>query len=47
MFDGQSKNLIWRGAVSDTLSNNQDKNIKSLDKNVQKMFGHFPPEPKK
>lgn len=47
LFDGQSKNLIWRGSASDTLSNNADKNIKSLDKNVQKMFEHFPPEPKK
>jgi hypothetical protein len=43
MFDGNSKNLIWRGVASDTLSNNADKNIKSLDKNVQKMFGKFPP----
>jgi hypothetical protein len=47
LFDGHSKNLIWRGSASDTLSGNSDKNIKSLDKNVQKMFEHFPPEPKK
>jgi hypothetical protein len=47
MFDGHSKNLIWRASASNTLSNNSDKNIKSLDKNVQKMFEHFPPEPKK
>lgn len=47
LFDGQSKNLIWRASASNTLSGNPDKNIKSLDKNVQKMFEHFPPEPKK
>ena len=47
LFDGQSKNLIWRGAASNTLSGNPDKNVKSLDKNVQKMFEHFPPQPKK
>ena len=47
LFDGHSKNLIWRGSASNTLSSNADKNIKSLDKNVQKMFEHFPPEPKK
>jgi hypothetical protein len=29
--------------VSDTLSNNSDKNIKELDKGVNKMFNHFPP----
>jgi Domain of unknown function (DUF4136) len=47
MFDGNSKNLVWRGSATDTLSSNPDKNINSLDKNVQKMFQHFPPEPKK
>jgi Domain of unknown function (DUF4136) len=47
LFDGSSKNLIWRGTASDTLSSNSGKNIKSLDKNVQKMFQRFPPEPKK
>lgn len=47
MFDGHSKNLIWRASATDTLSNNSDKNIRTLDKNVQKMFEHFPPQPKK
>jgi hypothetical protein len=43
LFDTKTKNLIWRGSSSDTLSNNSDKNIKNLDKGVQKMFAHFPP----
>jgi hypothetical protein len=47
LFDGTSKNLIWQGSASNTLSNNADKDIKSLDKNVQHMFEHFPPQPKK
>jgi Domain of unknown function (DUF4136) len=47
LFDAQSKNLIWRGSSSDTLSNKSDKNIKNLDKDVQKMFDHFPPDVKK
>jgi Domain of unknown function (DUF4136) len=47
LFDTKTKNLIWRGSSSDTLSNNADKNTKNLDKGVQKMFAHFPPEPKK
>jgi hypothetical protein len=46
LFDAKTKNLIWRGSSSDTLSNNPDKNTKNLDKGVKKMFGHFPPEPK-
>lgn len=47
MFDTKTKDLIWRGSSSDTLSNNSDKNIKNLDKGVEKMFKHFPPEEKK
>jgi hypothetical protein len=47
LFDGKTKNLIWRGSASDTLSNNADKNTRNLDKGVQKMFAHFPPEPKR
>ena len=43
IFDANSKKLIWRGSASDTLSNNSDKNIKELDKSVNKMFNHFPP----
>jgi hypothetical protein len=43
LFDAKTKQLIWRGTSSDTLSNNSDKNIKNLDKGVQKMFKQFPP----
>ena len=44
LFDTKSKKLLWRGSASDTLSNNSNKNIKNLDKGIQKMFHHFPPE---
>jgi hypothetical protein len=47
LFDTKTKQLVWRGSSSDTLSNNSDKNIKNLDKGVQKMFKNFPPQPKK
>ena len=47
LFDANTKKLIWRGSSSDTLSDKSDKNIKALDKGVQKMFDHFPPEDKK
>jgi hypothetical protein len=43
LFDAKTKQLVWRGSSSDTLSNNSDKNIKNLDKGVDKMFKHFPP----
>ena len=47
LFDTQSKELVFRGSSSDTLSSNSDKNIKNLNKGVDKMFKHFPPEAKK
>lgn len=43
LFEANSKKLIWRGSSSEALSNKPDKNIKALDKDVQKMFAHFPP----
>jgi len=47
LFDAKTKDLVWRGSSSDTLSDKSDKNIKNLDKGVQKMFEHFPPDEKK
>ena len=47
LFDAKNKQLIWRGTSSDTLSNNSDKNIKNLDKGVEKMFKKFPPDSSK
>jgi len=46
LFDANTKKVIWRGSASDTLSDKSDKNIKNLDKGVQKMFDHFPPNEK-
>jgi hypothetical protein len=42
LFDAKTKQLIWRGDSSDTLSNNSNKNIQNLDKDVEKMFKQFP-----
>src|ERR1700694_6001606 len=43
LFDAKTKQLLWRGNSSDTLSNNSNKNIQNLDKDVEKMFNKFPP----
>jgi hypothetical protein len=43
IFDGNSKQLIWRGTASSDLSGNPDKNTKKLGKDVTKMFKSFPP----
>lgn len=43
LFDARTKKLIWRGSLTDALSNNSGKNIKNLDEGATKMFDHFPP----
>jgi hypothetical protein len=47
LFDTKTKQLLWRGSSSDTLSNNSNKNIKNMDKDVEKMFKDFPPDSSK
>jgi hypothetical protein len=47
LFDTKTKKLLWRGTSIDTLSNNSNKNIKNLDKGVEKMFKKFPPDSSK
>ena len=46
LFDAKSKNLVWRGSATDTLSDKSDKNIKKLANSVHKLFEHFPPQAK-
>jgi hypothetical protein len=43
LFDTKTKKLLWRGSSTDRLSDNSDKNIKNLDKGVEKLFKKFPP----
>ena len=47
LFDSNTRKLIWRGSASDTLSDKSNKNIKHLDRDVEKMFDRFPPEAEK
>lgn len=46
LFDAKTKNLVWRGSATDTLSTKSDKNIKKLQSSARKLFEHFPPQPK-
>ena len=45
-YDPATKQLIWRGQATKTLdpSSNQEKNQKNLDKAMEKLLKHFPPE---
>ena len=44
LFDAKTKDLVWRGVSSGMLSNKSGKNIENLNKGVQKLFQHFPPD---
>ena len=43
VFDGNTKQLIFRGQATDSLSNNADKNDKKMEHSVEDMFKKFPP----
>ena len=43
IFDAKSKDAIWRGTSTKTLSDNPQKNADNLNKAVEKMFKDFPP----
>ena len=43
IFDAKTKDAIWRGTSSKTLSGNPEKNAASLNQAVAKMFKDFPP----
>jgi hypothetical protein len=44
LFDAKTQMLVWRGVSSGMLSDKSDKNIKNLNRGVEKMFQHFPPD---
>jgi hypothetical protein len=43
IFESPTKQLLWRGNVSDDLTGNPEKNSAKLSKDVASMFKHFPP----
>src|SRR6266850_1871098 len=47
LFDCKTKEAVWRGTASKTLSGNPQKNAENLNKAVEDMFKKFPPAAKK
>ena len=47
MFDAKTKEAIWRGTSTKTLSDNPEKNAKAVNEGITKMFKNFPPAAKK
>lgn len=46
MYDSSTHQLVWRGRVSDEVSNNGDKEYKRVNKDIDKMLNGFPPKTK-
>jgi hypothetical protein len=46
LFDAKTKDAVWRGTSTKTLSSNAEKNAENLNKAVVKMFKNFPPAAK-
>ena len=47
MYDAKSKQLVFRGTGTDTVSDKADKNEKKVTSALTKMFKQYPPVPKK
>jgi uncharacterized protein DUF4136 len=45
--DTAEKRYIWRGTSTKTVSSKPDKNAKTIEEGVRKMFEKFPPPPEK
>ena len=43
LFEGSSKQILWRGLATGNLSSNDVRNTKPLDQDIAKMFKTFPP----
>ena len=47
IWDARTKELVWRGTASDSVSDDPAKNDKKVQKALQKLFKLYPPERKK
>ena len=47
LANSKDHQLLWRGSATATISDNSNKNIKTLDNALTKLFKNFPPSEKK
>ena len=40
----KTMHVVWRGSVSNTISDNDNKNLKNLDRAIAKLFQKYPPK---
>jgi len=46
LVDNSNKMMVWRSVARDTLADSSDKNLKTFNKTLDKMFKSFPPKKK-
>jgi hypothetical protein len=46
LYDGKTKQLVWRGTATDTMSDKPEKNADKITKALDKMFKAYPPKAK-
>ncbi len=42
LFDSSTKEVVWRGVATDTISDKPEKNIKETQKVIEEMFKKYP-----
>ena len=45
LSNAKTHELEWRGSVTDTINDNSNKNINTLNKGITKLFKGYPPKP--
>jgi hypothetical protein len=46
LYDGRTRQLVWRGTASDTLTATPEKNTSKINKSLSRMFRRYPPQSK-
>ena len=44
IWDARTKELIWRGTATDSVSDSPEKNEKKMKKAMEKLFKNYPPD---
>jgi hypothetical protein len=44
LADAKNQQLLWRGSATATISDKSDKNIKTLNSALDKLFKNYPPQ---
>jgi hypothetical protein len=43
LYDAHTRQMVWRGVATDSVSDKPQKNTPRINKALQKMFAKYPP----